>query len=164
MNCAWLWFMEALLTSCSGLALQLKRLTEINMFIWNGFSREKKKKRKKCHICGIIKKGESRGEKWLWNDSSLKVQWGTAFHRRNTYLKGWRYSRKANKYSFLDSCRLTALSPGCILRGNLTSAEVGLGTPLQVMHHAMVQQVVCLLRTEAASCFVFRFEGVYSVL
>jgi len=150
--CARLWFMEALLTSCSGLALQLKRLTEMNMFIWNRFSRGKKK----CHICRIIKKGESR-EKMVLKWQPLKVQWGTAFQRRNTYLEGWGYGSKANKYSFLDSLAgsLPFLQAACS-EATWPLQRQGWGSPFRAMHQTTVQQVVHLLRSEAVSCFAIK--------
>lgn len=151
--CARLWFMEALLTSCSGLALQLKRLTEMNMFIWNRFSRGKKKSATSAESS----RKEKVGKKWFWNDSSLKVQWGTAFQRRNTYLEGWRYGSKANKYSFLDSLAgsLPFLQAACS-EATWPLQRQGWGSPFRAMHQTMVRQVVHLLRREAVSCFAIK--------
>lgn len=60
LHSAWWWFMEALLMSCSRLALWLKRLTEINVVLCNRFSR----KNMFC-LCWIIETAEWR-KKLVW--------------------------------------------------------------------------------------------------
>lgn len=75
--------------SCSGLALWLKRLTEMNMVLCSRFSKKKKK------VLRLLNHQERRMERknWFGNDSVLNVQWGTSFQRSNAYLSGWCYQQ-----------------------------------------------------------------------
>lgn len=94
LHSVWLWFMEALLMSCSGLGLWLKRLTEINMFLCSSFS-----KKKMCCICWIIKTGEWR-KKIGCGMTAFSVYSGVLPSKEEIPIcRDGVISREANRYS-----------------------------------------------------------------
>lgn len=80
--------------SCSGLALWLKRLTEINMFLCRGFSKKK-------NVLHLLNHQDRRMEKKIAFGATVFSTYSGVlfFQRRNAYLPGWHY-QQGGKYIF----------------------------------------------------------------
>lgn len=86
--------------SCSGLALWLKRLTEINMFLCRGFSTRKKK----CAASAESSRQENGEKNCFQSNSFPNVQWGSFFSKEEMPIcQDGIISREANTYSLPET-------------------------------------------------------------